>query len=130
MRRRRTGYVHVIKVPGIYRITTPDGVYVGQAADIRSRWSGHLTLLRKGKHHTKRLQQAFDTHGEASFMFEALEFTGEGDAAEDRWGAKFAPCLLNATPLSKEGRSRNLIVKALSKATTDELRAELARRQP
>lgn len=46
--------------------------YVGSAVDLRSRWRSHLHLLRKGSHHSPRLQRSFDKYGEISFEFRCL----------------------------------------------------------
>lgn len=52
------------KICGIYTITTPNGsVYVGSSVNIKARWSGHRSALRNGKHHSERLQAAWNKHG-------------------------------------------------------------------
>lgn len=54
------------KITGIYEISTPNGSrYVGSSVNIYSRWSGHRTDLRRNKHHSTRLQAAFDKHGDS-----------------------------------------------------------------
>lgn len=60
---------------GIYRITCmPTGeFYLGSAGSIERRWWEHRNQLRKGVHHTQRLQLAWTTHGEDAFVFEVLE---------------------------------------------------------
>lgn len=61
--------------PGIYRITRIDNgdTYVGSSAFIYQRWSQHRVLLRKGKHHSPRLQRSWTKHGEDAFEFVILE---------------------------------------------------------
>lgn len=61
--------------PGIYKVTClPTGkVYIGSTTDIRKRWLWHRSDLRAGKHHNRHLQNAWNKHGEAAFMFEILE---------------------------------------------------------
>ena len=52
------------KICGIYTITTPNGsVYVGSSHNIKLRWSEHRSRLRHNKHHSDRLQAAYNKHG-------------------------------------------------------------------
>ena len=62
--------------------------YVGSAQDTRTRFRQHRRLLRKGAHHCKHLQNAWNKYGEELFKFEVIEHVGstEGlEAAEDVW---------------------------------------------
>lgn len=62
--------------------------YVGSAQDTRTRFRQHRRLLRKGIHHCKHLQNAWNKYGEELFKFEVIEYVGsiEGlEAAEDVW---------------------------------------------
>lgn len=48
---------------GIYKITSPSGgYYVGSATSFKKRWARHLWLLRRGMHHSKALQSAYDKY--------------------------------------------------------------------
>lgn len=60
----------------IYRIiNTADGkCYVGQTNDIESRKHSHFSLLNKGLHSNKKLQEAYNKYGKDAFRFEVLEF--------------------------------------------------------
>lgn len=60
---------------GIYTITNSvtGDVYVGSSSNIQSRWSHHLSDLRKGTHHSSRLQRAFTKYGEKAFVFALIE---------------------------------------------------------
>ena len=60
---------------GIYQIvnTITGDRYVGSAADISVRWSAHLSLLRRGGHHSRHLQHAWNCYKEYNFRFEAFE---------------------------------------------------------
>lgn len=60
---------------GVYVITnTVDGkCYVGVSRDIDSRWYAHRNDLKRGKHCSVRLQQAWNEHGESAFTFAVLE---------------------------------------------------------
>lgn len=60
---------------GIYKIINKvDGkFYIGSSKDILKRWDKHLKDLRKHKHHSIKLQEAYDTYGEESFTYEIVE---------------------------------------------------------
>lgn len=60
---------------GIYRIRNlKDGkIYIGQGADILSRWRQHRYFLSKGNHTNRKLQSAWDHHGADSFIFEVVK---------------------------------------------------------
>ena len=60
---------------GIYCIenTRDAKKYIGQARNLRRRKQQHLYELRKGKHHSRHLQHAYDKEGETTFIFYVLE---------------------------------------------------------
>lgn len=60
---------------GIYRIrNVKDGkIYIGQGADILSRWRQHRHALSKGNHTNRKLQSAWNYHGPDSFVFELVK---------------------------------------------------------
>lgn len=59
---------------GIYRIALTDGrCYIGQSVNIESRFRGHRLELRKGTHHSRYLQNAWNRYGEGAFTFEVVE---------------------------------------------------------
>lgn len=47
--------------------------YIGSTLALKKRWSQHKKDLRKGKHHSQRLQEAWDKYGETIFEFSTLE---------------------------------------------------------
>ena len=47
--------------------------YIGSAANYRKRKNKHLSLLQKGTHHCRHLQNAFNAYGNTSFVFNVLE---------------------------------------------------------
>ena len=56
----------------------PSGrVYVGSATHLKARWKVHCNSLRKGKHHSRYLQAAWDKYGSDSFEFVVLEIVPE-----------------------------------------------------
>lgn len=65
-------------VSGIYAITcvVTGKHYVGSALNIRRRCHRHRSELRSNKHHSKRLQAAWNKFGEGEFVFSVLEFVG------------------------------------------------------
>lgn len=60
---------------GIYAIThTKSGNrYVGSSKNIQLRWRYHKYDLVDNKHHSPRLQHAWNAHGESAFVFEIIE---------------------------------------------------------
>ena len=60
---------------GIYAITCqPTGrLYVGSALNIERRWSEHRKILKPGKHHSQRLQRAWNKYGADAFTFSITE---------------------------------------------------------
>jgi group I intron endonuclease len=58
---------------GIYTITSPSGnFYVGSAVSFKKRWRIHLLHLRRGTHHSKPLQNAFNKYGESGMRFDKV----------------------------------------------------------
>ncbi len=64
-----------MKNSGIYKIQNQVNgkVYVGSAVNFRQRFFSHLSELRRGIHHSPKLQQAWLKHGENAFKFEIIE---------------------------------------------------------
>lgn len=74
------------RLTGIYaiRCIPTQKVYVGQVAragGFRARWWEHLRHLRRGAHHSPKLQRAWLKYGEAAFEFLILEHVGDGAGA-------------------------------------------------
>lgn len=59
---------------GVYAITNQINGrrYVGSAVDLMKRWMRHRCDLRKGVHHGRYLQRAWDKHGEGAFAFDVM----------------------------------------------------------
>lgn len=53
-------------------------VYVGSSRNIEDRWRRHKGELRLGKHHSFKLQAAWNKHGEEAFEFTVLEVVSNG----------------------------------------------------
>lgn len=60
---------------GIYQIRYLDSgkVYVGSAVYLAQRRRIHMHHLRTSRHHSVKLQRAYNKHGEDAFVFEVLE---------------------------------------------------------
>lgn len=56
--------------------------YIGQAADIESRWKFHKSRLRNGNHSNEHLQRAWDKYGEHSFSFYVIELCDKSSLSE------------------------------------------------
>lgn len=84
---------------GIYCISTPNGSqYVGSSGNIFRRWSEHRRALRRGDHHSMRLQHAWNKHGD-QLVFEILEECSRNDlnTKEQEWIDRLS-AELNTTP--------------------------------
>lgn len=63
------------KIIGIYMITNivNDKKYIGQSRDIRCRWRGHKSDLKRGLHENIILQNSWNKYGEENFKFSIIE---------------------------------------------------------
>jgi group I intron endonuclease len=75
-----------MKESGIYCIknTVNGKLYIGSAVMFCGRFASHLSLLRKNKHHSPKLQHAWNKYGEDAFCFEALEVVTNKDQLINR----------------------------------------------
>lgn len=71
----------MINRSGIYKITcTVNGrFYIGSAVNFRYRWACHTSQAKKGKHHSRYLQNAWNKYGESAFGFEVLLLCAKED---------------------------------------------------
>lgn len=62
---------------GIYKITNTVNKknYIGSAVNLQVRFNLHKTNLRAQKHHSKKLQNSWNKHGQSCFCFSVIEFT-------------------------------------------------------
>lgn len=82
---------------GIYKIKNriTHKVYIGESVDIKSRWYTHKSELRRGVHHSERLQKEWKKYGEKAFRFSVVERF---------WFTKYAnPNKLKIALLMREG---------------------------
>lgn len=89
--------------PGVYRIVhAPSGrCYVGQTANLGGvRWKHHRQALRSGRHHSPRLQRAWDKYREDQFEWQVLERCPVEQLTEREqfWMDLLRPLLYNHCP--------------------------------
>ena len=63
------------KMCGVYCLycLTSDKFYIGSSCNIVGRFRFHRSLLRRGIHHSIKLQRSFDKHGYQNFIFGLIE---------------------------------------------------------
>lgn len=83
---------------GIYAIETRAGAYIGATIDLDTRRGAQATKLRTGKHPSKRLQEAFDAEGGATWR--VLDYCDERDLhfREKHWMDVYEGALLKSAP--------------------------------
>jgi len=59
---------------GIYEILNLNNNhrYIGSSHDLKRRWADHKILLKNSKHHSYKLQEAWDKYGNSAFEFNKL----------------------------------------------------------
>jgi len=102
--------------PGVYIIChLPSGrKYVGQAANMYSRWTVHRHHLKKGTHHCTYLQRAWNKYPEQEFEFRAIQFgtVDNLDELETKWYNRFRGSLFNIKPPGKCGRGYTMSLES------------------
>ena len=70
---------------GIYGIRNKvtEKYYIGSTQDFSKRWSEHKYHLKRGTHHSIKLQRSYDKHGVASFEFSILKEVEDLDQLQD-----------------------------------------------
>lgn len=63
------------KLCGIYSIKNINNnkLYIGSSTDIYKRWEQHKKMLKNNKHHSQKLQRAWNCSKEEYFIFEIIE---------------------------------------------------------
>jgi len=69
----------VCGVVGIYSIRVQDYIYIGQASNMRLRWSNHIRMLRRNKHDNNFLQNVYNKYGESALSFSIIDETPKED---------------------------------------------------
>lgn len=74
-------------VQGIYKIenTNTHKVYIGQSVDIYRRWEDHKNMLKNNKHHSSKLQNAYNrTKDKSVFEYSILEVVENKEDLDSR----------------------------------------------
>lgn len=60
---------------GVYKIVHIESgkCYIGRSIDIETRWVAHRSLLNRGRHYNRRLQEEWSRHGPEAFALEIME---------------------------------------------------------
>lgn len=74
-----TGGIYTIRIQGSLKF------YIGRTKNFKTRKSHHLWLLRRGVHHCKHLQNAFNKHGHIEFVEEQEENDKEQRIILEQW---------------------------------------------
>jgi group I intron endonuclease len=76
----------IVTAGGIYVIRNlkTGNVYVGSSDNIERRVRAHINLLARGRHHSIKLQRAWDKHGSDLFAFETLEVVADVERLVER----------------------------------------------
>ena len=121
------------KICGIYTITTPNGsVYVGSSHNIKLRWSEHRSRLRHNKHHSERLQAAWNKHGDALVYEIVCRCASEELEAKEQYYIDKLKAKLNTTPYVGNvwcnEETRQKLAKVHQSTEWKLLRSEIAKR--
>lgn len=82
----------VSHVSGVYAIICikNDKRYIGSSFRVRIRCCTHRNMLRKGTHHNKHLQSAWNKYGESSFQFVLIESAPRENLLErEQWWIEY-----------------------------------------
>lgn len=133
------------QIVGIYQIENVQNQrrYIGSSDNVQRRWRVHLSHLRKGKHHSPRLQQDYAVMGEAVFTFRLVETVSDPRnlKAREQWWIDstdcctdgYNTCPIAASPMAGRKHSPETIKKFKSRVArkgwhwTPEQRAMLSK---
>lgn len=87
---------------GIYQIrhVASGNRYVGSAVRLVQRWAAHRSLLRKGRHHSGHLQNAWNLYGEQAFEFLVIEYCSRDRLIEREQAHIDSGCHYNKAPVA------------------------------
>jgi len=92
---------------GVYMITClPTGqVYIGASVNTESRYSGHRSQLKSGKHINKAFLELFNQYGELAFEYKVVELCnptrGELSHCEQKWMDIYSGVLINSVKIAR-----------------------------
>lgn len=98
------------KVSGIYQIQSkihPERIYIGSAVDIDKRWKEHICRLKRGVHHSHKLQRYYNKYQdvlEFSIIFVCLktELIEYEQKFIDKLNPYFNECKVAGSTLGRE----------------------------
>jgi hypothetical protein len=73
------------ELSGVYQVSIGNTVYIGQSRDCVGRAKQHVASLRRGKHQSKRLQEAYDANPTISIVLLERCNSGRLDDKELEW---------------------------------------------
>lgn len=114
------------QVAWIYKIThTTNGFsYIGSSMrkTVESRWQRHRKDLRKGVHHNRHLQRAWNKYGEKSFEFSIIEECPDADVLlREQFYIDSSTKLYNINPIAGSCRGRRFSLESLQKMRNSHL---------
>lgn len=113
-----------VGIYGIFNAKTDECLYIGQAANIESRWKQHKKLLRNKKHPRKDFVEWYHTNGSKSELLdfrileECLNYDQTKNKLEIKWFKQLIPKFYGKEPSEKE-------VWQHSAATKDKIRESM-----
>ena len=116
-------------IPGVYEIVDQHKrCYIGSSVDVYKRWSQHRRSLEDGKHHSWRLQRAWNRYGADAFTFRLLQVVeNESDllAAEQYFLDTFRPCFNICDVAGRPQWGEEAKARARTRALDRQLMAEI-----
>lgn len=126
------------KISGVYLINclTSRKVYVGSSVSVRARIASHRSYLRRGVHSNAHLQNAWNSYGEGSFVFELVHECSPESLSEieqlwiDRYSAANPEFGMNNSPTAETAvgfvhssdSKKRIAARAAARGYTDALR--------
>jgi len=105
---------------GVYLLlNTRNGkAYVGSTRNLRTRRAEHLRKLRRGEHHSAKLQNAWRKHGAEAFEFKVLAVVEPGRllATEQHWIEHYDAARSGYNVMPKAGSAAGHRLSAAAKA--------------
>jgi|GEM_PF-5761585 len=91
---------------GLYEIrnTVTGDIYIGAWNHTPTRLSKHRAALVRGRHHSKRLQEDWNTYGPDAFAFQVMRILSDGDGL---WEEE-ALAILDLKPAYNTGKPSNI----------------------
>jgi group I intron endonuclease len=86
---RNNDYLHIMKISGIYKIQSvikPERCYIGSSTNLRNRKYDHRYLLKKGIHHSAKLQAHYNKYGAEDLIYSIVYYCDKSDLIPDENG--------------------------------------------